>query len=157
MDGLKRKPDEIKKALENAVDDCVFAVNCRENCAYERECSPICKAMMTDIPRALVADVLAYIQQLEEEKARLECSLTQLSSTIRHLREVESRVPRWISVEERLPEEKSRVLVCWFGHIFEATYLWFGNFETLNRELLLAGRDFTHWMPLPEQPEVDEK
>ena len=66
--------------------------------------------------------------------------------------EIDPRVPRWISVEERLPEEGSRVLIVWFDHVFDVKYLWDGNFETLDKQLLLAGRDFTHWMPRPELP-----
>lgn len=79
--------------------------------------------------------------------------------------------PRWISVEERLPEESGRYLVlekC-FGYIvarlaswthyydggeedFRGRSLWYdydseyGDFEV---------RDITHWMPLPEPPKEE--
>lgn len=62
---------------------------------------------------------------------------------------------RWIPVEERLPEEKSKVLVFWFGNVHEVTYLGDGTFETLARQRVISGRDVTHWMPLPEPPKEE--
>ena len=68
--------------------------------------------------------------------------------------------PRWISVEERLPEIEmhgtSRVVLAWepdHGRCFAMVYdngqgkRWFsGGVEIPN---------ITHWMPLPEPPEVE--
>lgn len=68
--------------------------------------------------------------------------------------------PRWISVEERLPEIEmhgtSRVVLAWepeHGRCFGMVYdngqgkRWFsGGVEIPN---------ITHWMPLPEPPEVE--
>ncbi len=60
--------------------------------------------------------------------------------------------PRWISVEERLPEDFGYYIVFseenivgeaeWDGH----TFCWIAN-----ENLAFA----THWMPLPEPPEVE--
>jgi hypothetical protein len=61
-------------------------------------------------------------------------------------------VQEWIPVEDRLPEEKSKVLVFWFGNVHEVTYLGDGTFETLARQCVISGMDVTHWMPLPEPP-----
>lgn len=61
-------------------------------------------------------------------------------------------LPRWISVEERLPDDGQSVLACFekSGGVGCATfvdrYKWF---ET-DRGCFGA----THWMPLPEPPEV---
>ena len=59
--------------------------------------------------------------------------------------------PKWISVEERLPEENTSVIAAFEdGHVFQALYaydgwdLWEG----------CTGK-ITHWMPLPEPPEED--
>lgn len=63
----------------------------------------------------------------------------------------------WISVQDRLPEERGRYL-CWFGKntlcvgADIATYLpeWHG-FGILETDTVL--QNITHWMPLPEPPE----
>ena len=66
---------------------------------------------------------------------------------------VESAQPKWISVEERLPEESVTVLVyrdgcCGVARLLDVepeimwTYTGFGG-------------DPTHWMPLPEPPKED--
>lgn len=66
-------------------------------------------------------------------------------------------MPGWISVQDRLPEERGRYL-CWFGkNTFcvgadIATYLpeWHG-FGILESDTVL--QNITHWMSLPEPPE----
>lgn len=57
---------------------------------------------------------------------------------------------RWISVEDRLPDEDDKCLV-WNGHhIFVAIYWGDGvwKFDSYACEI-------THWMPLPEPPKED--
>ena len=51
----------------------------------------------------------------------------------------------WIPVSERLPPEETRVLAYDGDKVFESEY-WNGNWEWC--------ADVTHWMPLPEPPEV---
>lgn len=66
--------------------------------------------------------------------------------------ELESKIPRWISVEERLPEDSQSVLACFekSGGVGCATFVdLYKCFET-DRGCFGA----THWMPLPEPPEV---
>ena len=62
--------------------------------------------------------------------------------------------PRWISVEERLPDDTLKgfpVVVCiqnrWNDRRCEVVY-WWGS------ERMWRWQDVTHWMPLPEPPEV---
>ena len=76
----------------------------------------------------LFADALAYIQQLEAAQ------------------------PKWISVEERLPDEIARVLVYIDGYytVSELHNLWGGMVWDY---MGIDGRP-THWMPLPEPPKV---
>lgn len=59
---------------------------------------------------------------------------------------------RWISVEERLPDEKQRVLVrCKIVGTTAGWRLW-GKWMT---DMGDGGGEITHWMPLPEPPEGD--
>lgn len=63
-------------------------------------------------------------------------------------------LPRWISVEERLPEGGETVLV-WFGGQVQMAWL---NHFTNGVAYFVRDTHYnfepTHWMPLPEPPEV---
>ena len=62
----------------------------------------------------------------------------------------------WIRVYDRLPEPGERVLTHdkW-GHIHDRVLYQFVDGCVLFRpDGLKPGKDVTHWMPLPEQPEV---
>ena len=63
-------------------------------------------------------------------------------------------MPRWISVKERMPEKSMLVLGVVHGHVGELAYIKDRNvFE--RREHLIEG--VTHWMPLPDAPEVEDE
>ena len=73
------------------------------------------------------------------------------------LRDALAKVPKWISVEERLPEEGERVL-CTDGHcVFEQYRVPLSCvYGTWDRGGLKSPmQNVTHWMPLPEPPEGD--
>lgn len=62
--------------------------------------------------------------------------------------------PQWISVEDRLPEDASDVLVVAFWH---EKYQVLTGWHSLGGWLVTAGDeerplDVTHWMPLPTNP-----
>ena len=64
-------------------------------------------------------------------------------------------VPRWISVEERLPEKGMVVLVRWHGEMAFARYTphrlgWY-NLDTRYD----SPNAVSHWMPLPPMPKED--
>lgn len=82
-----KTPEEIKKGLEIAVNGCLTCDCCITDCPYDLECYPMNEDMNVDMPKQMAEDALAYIQQLEE------------------------RVPKWISVEERLPKRSQKVVV----------------------------------------------
>lgn len=70
-----------------------------------------------------------------------------------YIQQLEAQVPRWISVEERLPEEDQEVLASVNGgfcisHIFDFDMVT-GKPEWTYTGL---GADPDHWMPLPEPP-----
>lgn len=60
--------------------------------------------------------------------------------------------PKWISVEDRLPEDNERVLV-WRSRINEMD-VFDGRFVQIRCETAEMRRihGITHWMPLPEAP-----
>lgn len=62
-------------------------------------------------------------------------------------------IQRWISVTERLPEEKGDVLVCDTREDFVASCEYLGHGLWLYDNIFWGTDDFTHWMPLPEAPE----
>lgn len=127
-----KTPDEIKKGLlicSGGFGDCA-------ECPYHQ------------IPAAcmkLSQDALAYIHQLENHIGELTEKVAQL----------EAAQPKWISVEERLPDEPGEVLACVYGRICIA---WYSNrcFETPSGMVFYACENaVTHWMPLPEPPKED--
>ena len=85
-----------------------------------------------------------------EEKCVLE--LLDAADTIEAL---EAAQPKWISVDERLPDEPGEVLACVYGRICIA---WYSNrcFETPSGMVFYPCENaVTHWMPLPETPKED--
>lgn len=73
------------------------------------------------------------------------------SDALAYIRQLEAKVPKWISVKERLPERNTAVIVAVDdGHVFQTLYaydgwdLWEGC--TCN---------VTHWMPMPLPPEEE--
>ena len=92
----------------------------------------------------MVREFVALIIERTEKRVREECE------------------PKWISVEERLPEPQTEVWVIWVGvidHKFVSVtglaYLkemssGFDEWRNLDGEIPDA--DVTHWMPLPEAP-----
>lgn len=62
---------------------------------------------------------------------------------------------KWISVDDRLPERDTDVLVfgehmnTQVGFLFSSNELWFLTLMDMDEIV-----DVTHWMPLPEPPET---
>lgn len=64
--------------------------------------------------------------------------------------------PNWISVEDRLPEEKDKgesdmVLVT------DGEQIWHGHYWYRINDWISLVRKPTHWMPLPQLPKKNEK
>jgi len=72
------------------------------------------------------------------------------------LRELDNARPRWISVEERLPEKSGHYLAVMNGKTGEAYYgheshIWLDPCEEWENWT----RFVTHWMPLPQPPKEE--
>lgn len=63
---------------------------------------------------------------------------------------------KWIPCAERMPEKDTSVLICGAGHRVTAYYdAVFGVFRlTESDDLFYKKSAVTHWMPLPDAPEV---
>lgn len=165
-----KTPDEIKNGLEH----CAQSEPCVD-CVYDRRDFPICV-------RRMEGDALAYIQQLEAahrteycDDADYDCKrlgdarkrIQQLEHHIGELTEkvaqLEAAQLKWISVEERLPDDHGNFLTkihCFIGDWIEvdtfdhAGKVWWH--DTGNRTVC-ATEFVTHWMPLPSMPEPQKE
>lgn len=157
-----KTPEEIKKGLE-----CCMAEECfgeKENCPYTAD-PALCVGVMCE-------DALAYIQQLEAKVEGLERVRADLTATNMQLSDVvfknelfkcrleeersvfEAQVPRWISVEDRLPEDDEMYLVYTTEHTC-AVYRYWGDGEWETEWGEDASHNITHWMPLPVAPKEE--
>ena len=130
MDGLinGRTPEEIKRVLEWSIFSCV-CLDC-DVCIYNDVCSRENEGRLT-------SDALALIQHLEAER---DAAL--------------AKVPKWISVEERLPEKPGTYGAFALGlHLvleFDENEDWW------DEEYNHYNGSITHWVPLLEPPEEGE-
>lgn len=63
----------------------------------------------------------------------------------------------WISVEDELPDDAYPVLVyikLWEGQYDILMGYFDGGWYSMNDNMIFSG--VTHWMPLPDPPEVDD-
>ncbi len=123
-----------------------------ECCGNAVECSVVLCPYWNECDKddiyAVERDALAYIQQLE------------------------AKVPKWISVEERLPDEsEGTILVCFPDvspynlkepfvnakhdrHVRTATYSQYSKTWYIGDMCGVGAVNPTHWMPLPKPQEV---
>lgn len=138
---------------------------------------------------ALNSDALAYIQQLEHERDAAVAETESLNAEIDAINEDylsgihtvrEDAQPKWISVEERLPDDLEEVLILvketeFYGQYKELSKSYFcqyigcvddGEWFTVwchghryikdtAKEPYADKLEVTHWMPLPEPPQED--
>ena len=117
-----KAPDEIKNGLNHCSEDG------HKQCPYNYDCN------MADGFSVLTYDANAYIQQLENHIGELTEKVAQ---------------PKWISVEERLPEENGKYIVCTAKGSVYCTKFSIGVRGSFHTDM------YTHiayWMPLPEPP-----
>ena len=120
-----------------------------DNCCFNK----------TECLLPLIDDTLEHICTLERIRATQASTITSLRDAVskhqlvqsrmqEEISRLESQIPRWIPVEEMLPEKHAGVIVCCDdGFVFLMTHdgkhwNWNGRYED----------SVTHWMPLPEPP-----
>ena len=116
-------PEEIKNRLKI----------CRGECAENRPYCPYDK-YGNGCEDTLNRDALAYIHLLENHIGELTEKVAQ---------------PKWISVEERLPEENGKYIVCTAKGSVYCTKFSIGVRGSFHTDMYTH---ITHWMPLPEPP-----
>ena len=90
-----------------------------------------------ELMRALIYDRMQYAEGYKN--GYLEC--------------IEAAQPKWISVEERLPENDDNYLVFTSDKNEAEIATYYGDGEWLTHDLTNLTRLVTHWMPLPSMPE----
>ena len=81
-----------------------------------------------------------------------------------HIRDMAKMVPKWISVEDRLPERAVNVLCKCINEYDEDAFTigWFSTryhywaLECAVDESVRGRMEVTHWMPMPEPPKEEE-
>ena len=149
---MEKTLDEVKKGLECALCDEPADI-CGEDC-------PCWSAYSTAEMRQdeHVADALSYIRQLEADNAQQARCIENLTDKLNALNDA---LPRWISVEERLPEEGELVV---FIPTINQGSIYVGKLSHTgarggvlfeNRQGRTTMKYYAKcWMPLPEPPEV---
>lgn len=122
-----------------------------------REHAEWARANEWETPITLGDDLAEAADQLENQNAHI----TALQKEIEKLR---AQLPRWNPVEERLPEYGVRVLATDMYEEDDCTEIWTrkeypddpeDGCWIDDRGWWHAFDDVTHWMPLPEPPEVE--
>lgn len=127
-----KTPEEIKKGLEACGSDECHGHH--TDCPYEDDL--LCTMH-------ICGDARAYIQQLEHRIGELTEKVAQL----------EAAQPKWISVEERLPENDDNYLVFTYDKNEAEIATYYGDGEWLTHDLTNLTRLVSHWMPIPSMPE----
>lgn len=124
---------------------------------------------MSEIPEVFaifeqkLAHVLSFTLREKGQKKAIEELLVYFSGIVERASKAESRIAeleaerRWIPVSERLPDNWESVLTIDISKSTRDAVTAFYNPETSRWSTHSAGDLWvTHWMPLPEPPEVQE-
>lgn len=96
---------------------------------------------------------------LAEAADRLENQNAHIAALQKEIEKLRRQVPRWIPVTERLPEDRSDVLVVAYWHERWGVYMGWCAPERAAWSVHIGIGDrsdiaVTHWMPLPQPLEV---
>lgn len=98
---------------------------------------------------------------MREAAGRIANQRTHIAALQQEIEKLRRQVPRWIPVEERLPEDRSDVLVVAYWHERWGVYMGWCAPERAEWSVHIGIGDrndvaVTYWMPLPEPPKVEE-
>ena len=96
-----------------------------------------------------IAKLEKEIDRLKEDLAETQACLLERNIEL----DVERRSHRWIPVSERLPED-GEVVWLWDGNNLGMGYYLVLTRQFMDRDTPLRRIKPTHWMPLPNPPEV---
>ena len=108
---------------------------------------------MMDPLGGLEKDLLAAADRIANQS-------THIAALQQEIEKLRGQVPGWIPVEERLPKDRSDVLVVAYWHERWGVYMGWCAPERAQWSVHIGIGDrndvaVTHWMPLPEPPEVE--
>lgn len=97
---------------------------------------------------------------MREAADRITNQSTYIAALQQEIEKLRGQVPRWIPVEERLPEDRSDVLVVAYWHERWGVYMGWCAPERAEWSVHIGIGDrndvaVTYWMPLPEPPEEE--
>lgn len=97
---------------------------------------------------------------MREAAGRIANQRTHIAALQQEIEKLRRQVPRWIPVAERLPEDRSNVLVVAYWHERWGVYMGWCAPERAEWSVHvgIGDRDdvaVTYWMPLPEPPEEE--
>lgn len=97
---------------------------------------------------------------MREAADRITNQSTHIAALQQEIEKLRGQVPRWIPVEERLPEDRSDVLVVAYWHERWGVYMGWCAPERAEWSVHIGIGDrndvaVTYWMPLPEPPEEE--
>ena len=98
---------------------------------------------------------------IEQAADRLDNQNTHIAALQKAIEDLRRQMPRWIPVTERLPKDRSDVLVVAYWHERWGVYMGWCAPERAEWSVHIGIGDrndvaVTHWMPLPEPPEVEK-
>lgn len=83
------------------------------------------------------------------------CVVDRNADALAYIQQLEAKIPKWISVEERLPEKGQTVMVCGVRNGMQVG-AFRGTLSAINNRKWSWKKnsclEITHWMPLPEPP-----
>lgn len=66
-----------------------------------------------------------------------------------------AEMPKWISVKEKMPETEGKYIVCTAkSSVYCTKFTGCGDIGVFKTDM---NTHITHWMPLPDAPEVDDE
>lgn len=130
-----RTPEEIKASIK-----CCHHV-CTEKCSYYKTGIKI-----SECTTPMSRDAFALIEHLEAER---DAAL--------------AKVPKWISVKDRLPESYDEKADCFL--VTDGEFIWMAYYackewqfaQCTNSPYVIDWTEITHWMPLHEPPRGADK